>query len=259
MHQITGNERVEVNMKLFITDLDNTLYDWATYFSLSFRAMVEDLTDLLGIEESCILDDFKSIHQFYGNTEQPFAILELPCVKKHFQGLTRFELLEKLNRPLQKFNSMRKRQLKLYPGVENTLKILADAGVLIVGEAMPENAYFRLNMLKISKYFRRLYAVEGKYLGHPDIEREKLLKFPEGFVKMVPRTERKPNPLLLNDICCSEGIAIDAAIYVGDSLTKDILMANEAQIKSVWAKYGTDVNPAHWNILVRVSIGQRMT
>jgi phosphoglycolate phosphatase len=69
--------------KMIITDLDNTLYDWVTYFSLSFKAMVNELEDILDINKKQIFEEFKTIHQYYGNTEQPFAILELPSVKKN--------------------------------------------------------------------------------------------------------------------------------------------------------------------------------
>jgi len=41
-------------MRLLITDLDNTLYDWITYFANSFRAMVKDLATTLDVEEDLL-------------------------------------------------------------------------------------------------------------------------------------------------------------------------------------------------------------
>ena len=34
-----------------ITDLDNTLYDWVTYFSTSFTAMIEALVPIINIDK----------------------------------------------------------------------------------------------------------------------------------------------------------------------------------------------------------------
>jgi FMN phosphatase YigB (HAD superfamily) len=36
-----------MQQKLLITDLDNTLYDWVTFFTASFRSMVTELTSML--------------------------------------------------------------------------------------------------------------------------------------------------------------------------------------------------------------------
>jgi FMN phosphatase YigB (HAD superfamily) len=63
--------------KLLITDLDNTLYDWVSFFSASFQNMVSELTKLLEVSEETVLSEFKVIHRRYGNSEQPFAVLEL--------------------------------------------------------------------------------------------------------------------------------------------------------------------------------------
>lgn len=41
--------------------------------------------------------------------------------------------------------------------------------------------------------------------------------------------------------------------YVGDSLTRDIAMASAAGCVSVWARYGTVVDPELWNVLVKIT------
>ena len=72
-------------MKMLITDLDNTLYDWVTFFSKAFKAMVKELSAIVDTAEDQLLDEFKALHQHYNNTEQPFTILELPSVKKNLE------------------------------------------------------------------------------------------------------------------------------------------------------------------------------
>lgn len=240
---------------MLITDLDNTLYNWVNFFSRAFEAMVDELTCQLGIEKEIILDEFQHIHQNYGNTEQPFAILELPSVKTRFKNLSRLQLMEQLNKPLYAFNSKRKHNLRLYDTVEETLSELFKIGVIIVGhtEAIPENAYYRLKMLGIDRYFKKLYSLEGDYLGHPDSARTEELRAPAGFIELVPKEERKPNPALLRDICKRHGKKPGETFYVGDSLTKDINMANNAGVNSIWAQYGTEYEKESWKILSRVS------
>jgi phosphoglycolate phosphatase len=58
-----------MQQKLLITDLDNTLYDWVTFFTASFRSMVTELTSMLETSEDNLLEEFKSIHQRCGNSE----------------------------------------------------------------------------------------------------------------------------------------------------------------------------------------------
>jgi FMN phosphatase YigB (HAD superfamily) len=240
--------------KLLITDLDNTLYDWVTFFTASFRDMVRELTVVLDVPEQVLLDEFKSVHQRYGNSEQPFAVLELPSLQRKFSKLSRPEILTKIDPALHRFNSTRKRTLALYPGAAETLLELRDAGVKIVGhtEAIFDNSYWRLRALGVELYFSRLYTLEGKDAIHisPDSH---WVDPPADFVKIVPRDERKPNPRLLLDICDREGADPSSAFYLGDSLVRDVAMAKEAGVTAVWARYGTKYDPDCWTYLVKIT------
>jgi len=243
-----------MSQKLLITDLDNTLYDWVTFFTASFKSMVAELTDVLDTSEDILLEEFKIIHQRYGNSEQPFAVLELPSVRRKFGSLSREELVRRLDPALHRFNSTRKRTLVLYDGVQETLSEIRASGVKIVGhtEAILANSYWRLRTLAIDGYFDRLYTLEGKDAIHvsPD---SRWVDPPTEFVVVVPRDERKPNPRLLFDICRREGVEPTNAYYVGDSLVRDIAMAKDAGVTAIWARYGTKYDPEYWPYLVRVT------
>jgi FMN phosphatase YigB (HAD superfamily) len=240
--------------KLLITDLDNTLYDWVTFFTSSFRGMVEELSKLLGVDEEELLKEFRAVHQKYGNSEQPFAVLELPSVLQKYPGLTRAELTQKLDPALHRFNSIRKRTLSLYPGSFETFHHLTDNGVKIVGhtEAILANAYWRIRTLGIDRYFSRLYTLKGMDAIHIS-ENSRWVDPPHDFVTVLPREERKPNPRLIADICRREDIEPANAYYLGDSLVRDIAMANNAGVKSIWARYGTQYDPSYWSYLVKVT------
>jgi FMN phosphatase YigB (HAD superfamily) len=240
-------------VRLVITDLDNTLYDWVTFFATSFTAMADALAELLGLPIEQVYREFKSVHQHYGNSEQPFAILELPSVKSRFRLANRDELLQRLSGPLRAFNSTRKRQLTLYPGVRETLSVIRAAGIDLVGhtEAVVANSFYRLHRLEIADMFRRLYALDDKVpvpvLSPP-------FEFPSpDYIQLVPRAERKPNPRLLLDICAREAISPEETVYVGDSLARDVSMAKEAGITAVWAKYGTQYDRDLWKTLVKIT------
>jgi FMN phosphatase YigB (HAD superfamily) len=234
--------------KLLITDLDNTLYDWVTFFSASFRSMITELTSLLDVPEDAILNEFKAVHQHYGNSEQPFAVLELPTLQRRFAGLSRDEILRKIDPALYRFNSMRKRTLELYPGVAETLAELKQAGVKIVGhtEAILANSYWRLRALGVEGYFSRLYTLEGKEAIHISPE-TRWIDPPQGFVTVVPRHERKPNPRLLVDICRYEGVEPTSTYYL------NVAMAKQAGVTAIWARYGTKYDPACWTYLVKIT------
>jgi phosphoglycolate phosphatase len=243
-----------MDRKLLITDLDNTLYDWVTFFTASFRAMVVELARLLDTKEELLLSEFREVHRKYGNSEQPYALLEIPSVQLKFSELNRTEIIKELDSALHLFNRTRKQTLTLYPGVEEVLRELTAQGVMIVGhtEAILANSYWRLRSLKIDKYFSRLYTLEGKQAIHIG-ENARLLDPPPGFVTVVPLEERKPNPRLLADICKHEGVDLEAAYYIGDSIVRDISMANTAGVKSIWARYGTQYDPSCWTYLVKVT------
>jgi phosphoglycolate phosphatase-like HAD superfamily hydrolase len=242
-------------MKLLITDLDNTLYDWVTYFAHSFSAMVTRLSLLLGTPVDQLLEEFKVVHQKYENSEQPFAVFEIASVQRRFGRLDRAALKQELDEALHEFNRARREHLHLYPGVMSTLEELRRRGVCVVGhtESIAANAYYRLQYLKISEFFTRLFALEGKVLPHPSPERELLLVPPGDLLHIVPRAERKPNPGLLLDICARQGVNPAEAVYVGDSLTRDVSMAKAAGVRAVWAEYGVKYDRQLWAILVRVT------
>jgi FMN phosphatase YigB (HAD superfamily) len=240
---------------LLITDLDNTLYDWVTFFARSFAAMVDALVDELGFDRDDVLDEFRAVHRQLGDSEQPFALLELPCIRERFGHLDRLALKHQLDGPLRAFNTERKRQLKLYASVSETLAKLEDSGVIIVGhtEAIKANAYYRLGKLGIASHFRRLYVLESSYCGHPDPGRAAELRPPDDIIHVLSRSRRKPNPEVLLEICRGEGVTTGEAFYVGDSLTRDIGMAEAAGVTAIWARYGTVYDPRLWETLVRVS------
>lgn len=242
------------NIKLLITDLDNTLYDWVTYFSASFYTMVEEVGKQLNISPEVLLPEFQKVHRFYEDTEQPFSITEVETILRRFPGKSATEIVRELDDSLHAFNRKRKETLKLYDGVAETLAELKNRNVTLIAhtESTVHNAIFRLEKLEIKHFFKHLYSLEGKHKRHPIEERNKDFS-DDSFVIAVPKEDRKPNPRLILDICKIEGVHPSEVAYVGDSITRDISMAKEAGILSIWAKYGKSYSPDSWQKLVKIS------
>lgn len=242
-------------MKLLITDLDNTLYDWVSFYSQSFSAMAEELSKEINVPLDILLSEYKVIHQRFGNSEKPFATLELPSVISYFGTNDKILLQKKLTRVFSAFSSKRNHTLKLYPTVRDTLNILRERGVKIVGhtESLEYNSLYRLYKLDVIAFFDHLYTIEDNHNLHPNPKNAKVISVKDDFIIRLSSAESKPNPKLLEHICLTENVDIKDAVYVGDSITKDISMAKSIGMKAVWARYGRQFAPELWEILVKIT------
>ena len=240
---------------LLITDLDNTLYDWVTYFASTFVPFVDEASTLLHVSKERLLDDFREVHRRHQDMEHPFALLETATVQEKMGTLDRQERRRRLERAFVKFNELRKTALHLYPGVEDALQRIKETGCTVVGltEATVPNAAFRLKFLGLDRFLTRLYAIEPSGAGHPDPARRAAYIRVEQLIRVIPKSARKPNPKVLVAISKEFGADARQMVYVGDSLSKDVGMAKAASVWAVWARYGGRYNQEHWRTLVRVT------
>lgn len=243
------------HIALVVTDLDNTLYDWVTFFVKSFYRMVESASALLDVSQDVLLDQLQQVHQHYRDSEYPFALLETRIVQERFSGLSRLELKQRLDPAFRSFNEARNQTLTLYPTVLETLSYLRNQGVTVVGhtEASAPNAFFRLRKLGCLPFISRLYALEHLGEDHPVVE--KSLRFQEGrdLVHFLKANQRKPNPSILLTICKEYDVPTEQTLYIGDSVSRDISMAKEARTWSALAEYGLRFDKSIWARLVRVT------
>lgn len=207
--------------KVLITDLDDTLYSWIDFFIPSFYAMIDEVHAITDIKKETLVEEYKQVHQKYRNVEHPFSTLELPSILDKYSNLSKTEIKEVLGEAFHKFNSVRKLTLKLFPNVYETLDYLFAKGTVIIGytESGFKNGFYRLQKLNIEKYFKHVYVGDyGVVIGN---EKVYLVK------------EKKPNPIILDEIAQVENVSKSEIIYIGDSLTKDIYMAKQAGVTSV--------------------------
>jgi phosphoglycolate phosphatase len=242
-------------IRLFVTDLDNTLYNWISAFVPAFYGMVEIACQILAVDQLRLLDELKAVHQRYHNSEQPFALLETPTVEHRFPKTTPLEKKLQLKEAFDVFERIRGQRLHPYPGVRETLKHIRSSGCSILGytEAVPENSLFRLILLDLVNDIELLYAPTSRSKEHPDPNHPRKLDPYRNKLRYLPAGHRKPDPSVLVDICDASGQDSAGVLYVGDSLTRDVAMAKAAGVHSAWARYGSINNPEDWQKLVRIT------
>ncbi|MCZ7891894.1 HAD family hydrolase [Agrobacterium salinitolerans] len=237
-----------------ICDLDNTLYDWVAYFVPSFYAMTTAATRIIECDENDLLDQLRDVHQLHHNSEHPFALLETPLVQC---WLTKGNTIAQLEPAFQAFSRERRKRLVAYPGVHETLKRLRSAKVRLIAHSDSNlfGVIDRLSRLQLTDYFDLVYCVESAVKPHPTggPHSSRYKQFPEEKIKLLSRNEKKPNPAVLNHIVSENDLDRHTVAYIGDSLTKDILMAKSTGIVAYWAKYGTRIDAQLYSKLVRIS------
>lgn len=245
-----------MTIKLLVCDFDNTLYDWVSYFVPSLYRMVARAAALLECPEEELLDELRAVHQERRDSEHPFALLETKTVRSRYEAHRLHEAAELLDSAFHEFNKSRKETLVLYSGVRETLAAIDSSGVRIVGhtEAKYLAVLDRLERLGLSTYFNRVYCRERSSSSRPESFKS-VRNAPRISTDVVQLShhQAKPSPDVLSEICEREGFLPSSVAYVGDSLFKDILMANRAGVYSIWAKYGTAGYHGDYERLVRVS------
>jgi FMN phosphatase YigB (HAD superfamily) len=243
--------------RLLVCDLDNTLYDWVRYFVPAFYAMIDEVVRITRCDRERLLDDFREVHRMYHDSEHPFALLETRTIRMLYPGRSRHEVAADLDSAFHAFNSVRKSELQLYPGVRETLDEICRAGVVLVAhtESKLHAVIDRLTRLELTHYFRRIYCRERAQVDHPNpaISRHLLDEFPMEKVSELSHHKRKPDPAVLLEICQREQIAVKAAAYVGDSLVRDVLLARGAGVFAIWAKYGIAHKSENYQRLIRIT------
>jgi phosphoglycolate phosphatase len=242
-----------------ITDLDNTLYDWVAMWAASFPAMLRVLVQQSGIAQDVIEREARAIHQKHGTSEYSFLIEALPCLRaKHPQG----NLAEIYADAIAAYRQARDSSLALYPSVLETLSTLKTRGVRLVGYTDSRAFYTRSRVQKLGLdgVLDVLYSPADHDLPAGTTAEMVRSRPPEAYELKVtkhrhtPEGEAKPNPMVLADIISEVGADHAETIYAGDSLMKDVLMAQQAKVIDVYAEYGVvGRQRPEYEILRRVS------
>lgn len=246
--------------RLLITDLDNTLWDWFEAWYESFSALRDALVALSGVDRGVLEEEIKAVHQQRGTTEYSNLVREVPAL---VSAAAPRDPAEVFDAALHAQNSRRKATTRLYPGVREALLTLKDAGLRIAAYT-ESGAYWtewRMRHTALDGVIDVLYSSPDHDLaagvdvaelrtGHYDAETYGLR-----FTKHlhVPQGVLKPNQEILRVILDEEGCDPSQAAYLGDSLMKDIAMAQTAGVLDIHAAYGLVQQRQEYDLLRRVT------
>ena len=231
-------------ISVVITDLDNTLFDWFDIWYYPFSAMLDKLVADSGVSREALLREVKAVHEKHGTAEYAFLIEELPLLRAKHPAEN---LVEVYAEAIAAYRQVRRQHMHLYPGVMNSLNTLKDRGCLIVGytESMAFYTNYRVRKLELDGLLDYLYSPADHDLPM-ELTPDQIRKYPSEQYELkytkhrhTPHGELKPNPKVLLDIIRDIGAEPHQCLYIGDSLFKDVVMAKDACVTDVFAKYGT--------------------
>ncbi|URK19698.1 HAD hydrolase-like protein [Thalassospira sp. GO-4] len=243
---------------VLITDLDNTLFDWVDVWHASFQAMVEEISRISDIGLDELLPEIKEVHKKHGTSEYAFLIEELQCLRKKFPDQN---LLEVFAPAINAFREKRREHLKLYDGVKETLIELKKRGVLIVGYTESKAFYsnYRMRKLELDGLVDYLYSPPDHKIPN-NLSRQEIRKYSEDSYEFnytehryTPEHELKPSVDVLNSILVDLAVSPEECVYIGDSLMKDIAMAQGAGVLDVHAEYGKAQDREAYDLLKQVT------
>ncbi|SMF59054.1 HAD family hydrolase [Pseudogulbenkiania subflava] len=213
--------------KVLITDIDNTLFDWFSMWHDSFSAMMEAVANISGVSQDILLHDAKLVHQKHGTSEYAFLLEELPCLKDLYG--TKENILRELAGAISIYRKVRDEKLVLYDGVMGVLCELKNRGVKIYAFSESKEYYssYRISHLGLDGVLDALYCPEDHEIPAGKLKTNLLVQTK---CNLLPGEFKKPNKEILLKILESQNIALESALYVGDSKAKDIKMAIDANI-----------------------------
>ena len=244
-------------IRLAVFDLDNTLYDWVGYYAPAFRAMVSTLERDHDLDRDALLDEFRRIHAHHGTSEYALVLSELDSFSSDRDS-------DQRTGPHPAIRAFRReglRNLRLYEGVTETLQDFRAKGIYTVAytDAMIAYADYRLVQLGISDRFDEIVASKDHPVsaqGSDALSYFPLSRFASPTHERctaLSSDERKPNPSALLSLLRRWNVLPSETVYVGDSLTRDISMAQAAGVHDVLASYGKSYSSELWDQLVRIT------
>ncbi|MGU3649845.1 HAD family hydrolase [Mycolicibacterium sp. A43C] len=247
--------------RVLITDLDNTLWDWFAAWYMSFDSMLTKLVQLSGVDREILEAEIRVVHQQRGTSEYSNLLNELPSLRILSGDQSPLDFFDEA---IHELHSKRNSYTRLYPGVREALVFLKERGVKIAAytESLAYWTGWRIKHTGLDGIIDVIYSAPDHDL--PDGVSFEDIRRPEYRVdsnyglnrtehRYISRHEVKPNPEILKAIVSDLGCKPSEALYVGDSLMKDIAMAQQAGVADAHAKYGEAQHSVEYEQLRRVS------
>ncbi|MBU3977968.1 HAD family hydrolase [Propionicimonas sp.] len=246
-------KRSEPKLDLLVTDLDNTLWDWLTIWSRSFEVLVRRTSETFNLAPQLLLREIREVHQERNAIEYSNLLLELPSVMAKMDDVHEREI----GKVLDEFRRARDGETKLYPGVYQTLLEFKAAGLTIVAYSESRSYWTARRVLHtgLDGVVDHVYCTRdhGWPEGEKSVDVGPRVGLKATKIHELDESIRKPNPRLLVEIVERHGTDLLRAVYVGDSLQKDVAMARDAGCIAAYARYGSTAGREELGLLDSVS------
>ena len=185
-----------------IFDMDNTLFD---FISAKLKACKTVVSAIGNTDEMELIDCF---------INNPIDIENLDSIAQYLKHYDVYndDLFDKC---CSEYNKIKLKSLKVYPNVESTLETLQTMGLKLglVTDAFYNNAQLRLKATGLLDFFEVIITADMTNTKKPQ---------PDTLLLALKKLNVKPKN----------------AVYVGDSLRRDIEPANRLGMITIHAKYG---------------------
>ena len=217
--------------KCLITDFDNTLFDWFDNWYEAFNgALCYIFEQCPNLDKKEFLLDIKNIHVEHNTTEYLNVFYEISELQK-YKTILNFHEVCSYATVLRE--ELKAKHLHLFCNVLETFKYLKQNyyKIVLFTESEAYSTSLRIKALKLDGIVDYIYAPPAKNFGNTDLVYTKLISFDK-------QSHYKPNKKNLEKILNDLHLKHENCYYIGDSLIKDIKMAQNANIKDIYAKYG---------------------
>lgn len=247
-------------ISVLITDLDNTLYDWLRMWHRAFSTLLDQVVLQSGISREILIAEIRSVHREHGTSEYAFLLQELPSLRWLHPGIEPAEIPQLYRGAIEAYREARRAELRLYPGVKETLAQVKKRGTLVIGHTESRAFYtsYRIRRLGLDGLLDSVFSPADH--GVPAISLDEVRSYPPAEYELkdthhvlLPEGLHKPDPQALQLILSQIGTEPASAIYVGDSLARDVQMAQAAGVADVYARYGDPVRRPEYDLLRQVT------
>ncbi len=250
-------------MKLIVTDIDNTVFCWVSYYVKAFTLLLQKTSDTIGTPLEILSKECQDIFLKNGSIEYPFLIQELPSVIKYYGSDFDKMMSEAVAPGRDIFLQTGEKLLKPYEQVIETFSILRkkfpNTPIAALTDAPRYVAMWKLNKLGILNFFDAVYGLQDPRLPvdlanrKVKVDDEILIKHlrPSNFnyagkIRTLPEEYEKPGVKGLKMILVDYELDEDLkhrkeVLWIGDNLRKDVGLGNRLGLTTAWAKYGTNI------------------
>jgi phosphoglycolate phosphatase len=254
-----------------ITDVDGTLSSFWDYFVPAIRDFLREVSKEVNVPVDELAQDIGHVIERRGTHEYPWLLEETSFAWKHFSSKPG-EFVNSFVKPFwEALDNNRAKYLRPFPGVVETISKLRDQGISVVALSdAPDYMARARNKQLFDGLLDAVYALNICEPAKDDIYqpitlecgRERLASLLaetadiKSRIQVLPPNCEKPCPDGLDAILRDFDVYPQECLFIGDSLSKDGIVAASRGIPFIWAHYGHYV-PAEYEEIVRYSLKPR--